>query len=172
MDEIKARGWDSFHVATRRGHIADSQQKTYENDFLPKLSYSLIKYQVPSPLRRLCWQMIRDRRADSKIYVLVVQAESRLFRANKAQSSHIKNLTRQLSKDLPRCHRYHHVMKLPEIQSLIHRIVASWILGSKQRIYWQGLDSVCAAFAVAFRLKHLLFHVWTHFYHVCYLEYL
>ena len=66
-------------------------------------------------------------------------------------------MTRQLSKDLPRCHRYHHVMKLPEIQSLIHRIIASWILGSKQRIYWQGLDSVCAAFAVAFRSEALAF---------------
>ena len=46
-----------------------------------------------------------------------------------------KNLTRQLNKDLPRCHRYHQIMKLPEMQSLIQRIIASWILGNKHRIY-------------------------------------
>ena len=133
-------------------------KKTYENDFLPKLSYSLIKYQVPSPLRRLCWQMILgiDEHIARSTYSSY-RRKADYYRANKAQSSHIKNLTRQLSKDLPRCHRYHHVMKLPEIQSLIHRIIASWILGSKQRIYWQGLDSVCAAFAVAFRSEALAF---------------
>ena len=53
------RRMDSFHVATRRGHIADSQQKDIRKRILPKLSYSLIKYQkFRSPLRRLCWQMI------------------------------------------------------------------------------------------------------------------
>ena len=118
----------------------------------------MVKYQVPVPLRRLCWLMALG--VDEHLAECTYSAYRRKAdyeRSTKAHSSRIKNLTRQLNKDLPRCHRYHQIMKLPEMQSLIQRIIASWILGNKHRVYWQGLDSVCAAFAVAFRSEPVSF---------------
>jgi TBC domain-containing protein kinase-like protein len=41
-------------------------------------------------------------------------------------------------------------MRLPRVQFLMKRMLCAWVFDSPGRVYWQGLDSLCAVFAVTF----------------------
>lgn len=53
-------------------------------------------------------------------------------------------LLRQLSKDIPRCHAYHARLKSEPYPDALRRVLLAWTLAERPRMYWQGLDSICA----------------------------
>ncbi|KAI8996697.1 hypothetical protein BC832DRAFT_595439 [Gaertneriomyces semiglobifer] len=56
------------------------------------------------------------------------------------------NLDRQLALDIPRCHQYNELLSSPTGHSKLKRLLRSWAaMEADCYVYWQGLDSVCAA---------------------------
>lgn len=53
-------------------------------------------------------------------------------------------LLRQMAKDIPRCHAYHARLKSKPYPEALRNVLLAWTLAERPRMYWQGLDSICA----------------------------
>ncbi|KAK7601179.1 hypothetical protein V9T40_008620 [Parthenolecanium corni] len=53
---------------------------------------------------------------------------------------------RQIEVDIPRCHQYNELLSSKAGHLKLKRILKAWVVSSKQYVYWQGLDSLCAPF--------------------------
>lgn len=95
---------------------------------------------IPSPIRKNIWAALLDIRGDPSVEYAKHDPE-------KPGDS-----DRQLDLDVPRCHQGDPLLATPEAHTSLKRILKAWIEEEKGRmVYWQGLDSVAAAFlSVAF----------------------
>lgn len=93
-------------------------------------------FDIPSLLRGKVWAcLLGIEEADKKKYL----------RMDKSKENEID---RQIEVDLPRCHQYHYLLKSPTGFWKMKRLLKSWVITAKELVYWQGLDSICAAFLV------------------------
>jgi hypothetical protein len=67
----------------------------------------------------------------------------------------VKQLLNQLSKDIPRCHSYHTELSRPLYARRFVRVLMAWTMASKERMYWQGLDSMCAPILLLYKNEAL-----------------
>jgi hypothetical protein len=130
--------------------IATGQIEKWEAKILPELALHFIKYPIPESFRHQAWMSILQINEKHALWAYTgKQRRANRLRLTKGSSKRVRSLLRQLKKDLPRCHRYHQFMRLPRIQKMMENVLLAWSLEYSDRVYWQGLDSVCAAFAVA-----------------------
>ena len=66
-----------------------------------------------------------------------------IMRSQKESRAAIQ-LLRQLAKDIPRCHAYHARLKSKPYPESLRNVLLAWTLAERPRMYWQGLDSICA----------------------------
>ncbi|KJE97516.1 hypothetical protein CAOG_07360 [Capsaspora owczarzaki ATCC 30864] len=52
----------------------------------------------------------------------------------------------QIEVDIPRCHQYLPLLASPDGHRTFKRLLKAWIVSNPSLVYWQGLDSICAAF--------------------------
>jgi TBC domain-containing protein kinase-like protein len=53
---------------------------------------------------------------------------------------------RQIEVDIPRCHQYDDFLSSPTGHMKLKRLLKAWVTAHPQYVYWQGLDSLTAAF--------------------------
>jgi hypothetical protein len=74
------------------------------------------------------------------------------------------SIDRQIEVDIPRCHQYHQLLCTPMAHLRMKRVLKAWLAVNPDYVYWQGLDSICAAFvALNFSDEALAFHSFNHF---------
>lgn len=93
LKRIKPKHEDSLLHTLQQGENVSPihDVEIYKTKFLPKLSYCMVKYQVPVPLRRLCWLMALG--VDEHLAECTYSAYRRKAdyeRSTKAHSSRIK----------------------------------------------------------------------------------
>lgn len=63
---------------------------------------------------------------------------------------------RQIAVDIPRCHQYDPLLSSPTAHAKFKRVLKAWLKSREHLSYWQGLDSLCAAFLhLNFNAEHL-----------------
>ena len=62
-----------------------------------------------------------------------------------------RHLLRQLDKDIPRCHSYHALLKTHPYPQALKNVLLAWTLADTSRMYWQGLDSICAPLILLYK---------------------
>lgn len=55
---------------------------------------------------------------------------------------------RQIEVDIPRCHQYDDFLSSPTGHMKLKRLLKAWVTAHPRYVYWQGLDSLTAAFLV------------------------
>jgi TBC domain-containing protein kinase-like protein len=78
--------------------------------------------------------------------LLDVDVESSRKEYSAIDLSQPMKMDRQITLDVLRCHQYHHTLSSPEGQDSLRRVLKAWIITHPELQYWQGLDSICAAF--------------------------
>jgi hypothetical protein len=70
----------------------------------------------------------------------------------------VTDTDKQLDLDIPRCHQYDNLLSSPIGQVQLRRVIKAWLRVETDLVYWQGLDSVAAAFvSVNFQDEALAF---------------
>lgn len=71
---------------------------------------------------------------------------------------------RQIEVDIPRCHQYSEFLSSPTGHMKLKRLLKAWVTAHPQYVYWQGLDSLTAAFLITnFNDEELAFLSLFHF---------
>ena len=73
----------------------------------------------------------------------------------RADTLAVQQLLNQLSKDIPRCHSYHTELSRPLYARRFVRVLTSWTMAKKERMYWQGMDSMCAPILLLYQNEAL-----------------
>eukprot|EP01028_Stygiella_incarcerata_P002273 TRINITY_DN1422_c0_g1_i5.p1 TRINITY_DN1422_c0_g1~~TRINITY_DN1422_c0_g1_i5.p1 ORF type:complete len:1016 (+),score=275.90 TRINITY_DN1422_c0_g1_i5:2164-5211(+) len=98
-------------------------------------------------LRKLCHNSVpHSIRGDVWILLLDVDVEASRKEYSAIDLSQPVKMDRQITLDVLRCHQYHHILSSPEGQDSLRRVLKAWIITHPDLQYWQGLDSICAAF--------------------------
>nr|XP_039266398.1 TBC domain-containing protein kinase-like protein [Styela clava] len=99
---------------------------------------------IPPHLRGLVWAALLDVTGDVKAEYENIDKETPL------------SSDRQIAVDIPRCHQYDPLLSSPVAHKKFKRILKAWLKSHPTLSYWQGLDSLCAAFLhLNFNTEHL-----------------
>ncbi|KAI7883450.1 hypothetical protein K492DRAFT_205415 [Lichtheimia hyalospora FSU 10163] len=94
------------------------------------------KVDIPPVLRGKIWAAILGVRGD------VQSAYDKIDKYNDITSD------RQIDVDVPRCHQYNQLLASSVGHDKLRRLLKAWVSSNKSKnwVYWQGLDSLCAPF--------------------------
>lgn len=90
------------------------------------------QFDIPPPLRGKIWSCILGVIKTGKYYLLDKETPT--------------STDRQIEVDIPRCHQYDELLSSPDGHLKLKRLLKAWIASYPQYVYWQGLDSLTAAF--------------------------
>ncbi|XP_065188114.1 TBC domain-containing protein kinase-like protein isoform X1 [Sycon ciliatum] len=102
----------------------------YSRDRLSKAA----QHDIPPPVRAHIWAALLGVKGDYRTAYEQIDKDSET------------NTDRQIEVDIPRCHQYNSLLASPEGHRKFKRVLKAWLSSNPNWVYWQGIDSLSAAF--------------------------